>query len=81
MAIYSFASRQYKGILVTYSYSYSPQMVGHSAFGDFNGGTPETLDVCIEDILVEQTSIFDWVSLSVWEGLEEEIAAKIKSDY
>jgi hypothetical protein len=56
-------------------------MVGHSAFGDFNGGTPETLDVCIEDILVEQTSIFDWVSLSVWEGLEEEIAAKIKSDY
>jgi hypothetical protein len=56
-------------------------MVGYSAFGDFNGGIPDTLDICIEDILVEQTSIFDWVSLSVWEGLEEEIAAKIKSDY
>jgi hypothetical protein len=79
MSTYTLESGNYPGITVFYTYQYAREAVSYSFYGEFNGATPQMLDIEIEDIKVENVSILDYVSLSVWEGLEEEISQAIKA--
>jgi hypothetical protein len=77
MATQTLISRQYPGLVVCFTCDYEPQRVSYTHWGDFNGGTPESLDITIEDVLVGQVSIHEWIQNSILERLEEEIAEHI----
>lgn len=71
-------SGQYPGITVLYTYHHEAECSYHTC-GEFNGATPGIFEISIEEIKVENVSILDYVSLAVWEGLEEEIIESIKA--
>jgi hypothetical protein len=49
----------------------------YDSFGYFNGGTPAILDITIEDVMVGEVSILEYVSGLVLDGLQEEVAGQI----
>ena len=70
-------SKKYIGLTAQYSYQYTTEKVSYSSYGEFNGGTPEEIVIEIRDVLIKDVSIYEFISLDVLEGLEEEIISHI----
>lgn len=77
--IYSLASSLYQGLTVCYSYLWEKAEIHYDSFGAFNGGTPAILEITIEDVKAGDTSIIDYLSGMVLEGLEEEVASLLET--
>jgi hypothetical protein len=78
MSYYTHTSAKYKGIEVVFSYYYEPDSVSYTSYGDFNGGTPGSLDIDIVDVLLKEESIYELLAMAVIDDLKEEISQVIQ---
>jgi hypothetical protein len=76
--IYSLASSLYQGLTVCYSYLREKREIHYDSFGAFIGGTPAILEITIEDVKAGDTSIIDYLSGMVLEGLQQEVASLLE---
>ncbi len=67
-------SKQFPGISVYYTYLHEPAHISYTFGGEFNGGTPEYLEIDILDVKTGPVSIYALLSDAALSDLKEEIA-------